>query len=305
MTAEKKPVAEANRLSAMLNAVLGTERFPVVVADLALEYSRQCFPETPIDKVQGEALEDFEGMLVANRARTKWLILYNSAVRSEGRQRFTVAHEFGHYLLHRHQQQRFECGDADIETGEGTGRNIEAEADRFASTLLMPLDDFRRQVDGEPLISFDLLGHCADRYGVSLTAAALRWIEIAPKRAVLVASRDDHMLWAKSNTAAFRSGAFFATRKHTIELPRDALAYSANGAATHGRQTLPAQCWFPREPAAMPLTEMTVVAGNYDYSLTLLLMPEAEWQGARHDEEDVLLEDTFKHFIRNGQYPIR
>ena len=226
MTAEKKPLAEANRLSAMLNTVLGTERFPVEVAELALEYSRQCFPDAPVDKVQGEALEDFEGMLVANKARTKWLILYNSAVRSEGRQRFTIAHEFGHYLLHRHQQQRFECGDADIETGEGTGRDIEAEADRFASTLLMPLDDFRRQVDGEP-ISFDLLGHCADRYGVSLTAAALRWIEIAPKRAVLVASRDDHMLWAKSNTAAFKSGAFFATRRHTIELPREALAHSA------------------------------------------------------------------------------
>jgi hypothetical protein len=25
----------------------------------------------------------------------------------------------------------------------------------------------------------------------------------------------------------------------------------------------------------------------------LLLMPEAEWQGARHDEEDVLLVDTY------------
>jgi hypothetical protein len=149
----------------------------------------------------------------------------------------------------------------------------------------MPLDDFRRQVDGEP-ISFDLLGHCADRYGVSLTAVALRWIEIAPKRAVLVASRDDHMLWAKSNTAAFKSGAFFATRRHTIELPREALAHSANAATTRAQQRLPALHWFPREPASMPLTEMTVVAGNYDYTLTLLVMPETEWQGARHDNEE-------------------
>jgi hypothetical protein len=166
----------------------------------------------------------------------------------------------------------------------------------------MPLDDFRRQVDGEP-ISFDLLGHCADRYGVSLTAAALRWIEIAPKRAVLIASRDDHMLWAKSNTAAFKSGAFFATRRHTIELPREALAHSANVAATDAQQGLSAQRWFPREPASMPLTEMTMVAGNYDYTLTLLLMPQAEWQGARHDEEDVLLVNTYMNFIRNGQLP--
>lgn len=183
-------------------------------------------------------------------------------------------------------------------------RDIEAEADQFASTLLMPLDDFRRQVDGES-ISFDLLGHCADRYGVSLTAAALRWTQIAPGRAVLVASRDDHLLWAKSSKAAFKSGAYFATRKYTIELPRDALAHSHNISYMVDQQTIRAQCWFPREPASMPLTEMTRVAGQYDYTLTLLLMPEAEWQGAHHDEEDVLLVDTHTNFIRNGQYPVR
>lgn len=127
----------------------------------------------------------------------------------------------------RNLRMRSSDGADDIETGDNNERDIEAEADLFASTLLMPLDDFRRQVDGQP-VSFDLLGHCADRYGVSLTAAALRWTEIAPKRAILVASRDDHMLWAKSNKAALRSGAYFATRKNTIELPHDALAHSYN-----------------------------------------------------------------------------
>ena len=54
----------------------------------------------------------------------------------------------------------------------------------------------------------------------------------------------------------------------------------------------------------MPLTKMTRIAAQYDYTLTLLLMPEAEWQGAHHDDVEPL-EDTFDHFIRNGQYPIR
>lgn len=303
MTDAKRPMAEANRISKMLNAVLGTERFPVKVDELALEYSRQCFAASPIDKVQGEDLDGFDGMLAANKSRSKWLILYNSATASEGRKRFTIAHEFGHYLLHRHQQDRFECGGDDIETGDNNGRDIEAESDSFASTLLMPLDDFRRQVDGQP-ISFDLLGHCADRYGVSLTAAALRWTEIAPKRAVLVASRDDHMLWAKSNEAALRSGAYFATRKNTIELPRQALAHSYNGWDAGDQQTGRAQDWFPREPGSMPVTEMTRVAGQYDYTLTLLLMSDAEWQRPRYDDEEAE-EDTFDRFIRNGQNPVR
>lgn len=303
MTDAKKPMVEANRISKMLNTVLGTERFPVKVDELALEYSGQCFADSPIDKVQGEDLEGFDGLLKANKAKSKWLILYNSASPSEGRKRFTIAHEFGHYILHRHQQDLFECGDDDIETGDNNGRDIETEADLFASTLLMPLDDFRKQVDGQP-VSFDLLGHCADRYGVSLTAAALRWTEIAPKRAVLVASRDDHMLWAKSNQAALRSGAYYATRRNTIELPRQALAHSYNDSDAGDQQTGRAQDWFPREPANMSITEMTRVAGQYDYTLTLLLLPESEWQGARHDEAE-MEEDTFDRFIRNGQYPVR
>lgn len=304
MTERKQPMAEANRISSMLNMVLGSNRFPVKVDEVAVEYSRQCFADSPVDKVQGEDLEGFEGMLAANKARSKWLIVYNSAVRSEGRKRFTIAHEFGHYILHRHDQDQFECGGDDIETGDRSKLDIESEADKFASTLLMPLDDFRKQVDGQP-VSFDLLGHCAERYGVSLTAAALRWTEIADKRAVLVASRDDHLLWAKSNQAAFKSGAFFATRKQTIEVPQDALAHTNNllDAGIQSRKAR-AQTWFPREPASMQLTEMTRVAGQYEYSLTLLLMPDAEWQRPQHDDGEPE-EDTFDRFIRNGQHPIR
>lgn len=293
MTQQKKPIIEANRISTMLNTVLGVNRFPVAVDELALEYSRKCFPDEPIDKVKGDALDGFEGMLYSNPKRTRWLILYNDATRSEGRKRFTVAHEFGHYILHRQQQELFECGENDIETDGSSGGDIEAEADVFASTLLMPLDDFRRQVDGHP-VSFDLLSHCADRYTVSLTAAALRWVEIADKRVVLIASRDDHMLWAKSNGAALKSRAYFPTRKKTFELPQNALAHGDNGIVTSAQtRTSAAKVWFAHEPPSMELTEMAIGAGQYDYTLTLLLMPDAEWQGWSNEENEE--RDTFDH----------
>ncbi|MFZ5795412.1 MAG: Zn protease, partial [Pseudomonadota bacterium] len=63
MTEAKKPMAEANRISAMLNTVLGADRFPVKVDELALEYSRQCFADSPIDKIRGEDLDGFDGLL--------------------------------------------------------------------------------------------------------------------------------------------------------------------------------------------------------------------------------------------------
>lgn len=149
MTEPKQPKAEANRISHVLRMVLGEARFPVKVDEVALEYSSQCFPEAPVDKVDGQDLDGMEGMLAANKAKTKWLILYNSAISWACCKRFTIAHEFGHYLLHRHQQSEFQCGDDDIETGDRNKNDIETDADQFASTLLMPTDDFRKQVDGQ------------------------------------------------------------------------------------------------------------------------------------------------------------
>ena len=299
MTKHKRPMAVANQISDMLNQVLGIDRFPVDVQQLALEYTRQCFPDSPITKIQGERIDGFEGMLKANKSKTKWLIVYNDGNGSEGRQRFTVAHEFGHYMVHRELQDEFACHDDEISTGERSKRDIEAEADQFASTLLMPYDDFRRQVNGQP-ISFDLIGHCADRYGVSLTAAALRWIDIAPERAILIASRDDHMLWAKSNEDAFKSRAYFATRKNVIELPRTALAHSANAETTVSQQDVRANTWLTNEPGYVRAQELVKSAGHYDYKLTLLLLPQAEWRRPTHEDEEPD-EDTFDRFTRNGQ----
>jgi len=299
MTKHKRPMAVANQISDMLNQVLGIDRFPVDVQQLALEYTNQCFPDSPITKIQGERIDGFEGMLKANKSKTKWLIVYNDGNGSEGRQRFTVAHEFGHYMVHRELQDEFACHDDEISTGERSKRDIEAEADQFASTLLMPYDDFRRQVNGQA-ISFDLIGHCADRYGVSLTAAALRWIDIAPERAILIASRDDHMLWAKSNEDAFKSRAYFATRKNVIELPRTALAHSANAETTVSQQDVRANTWFTNEPVYVRAQELVKSAGQYDYKLTLLLLPQAEWRRPTHEDEEPD-EDTFDRFTRNGQ----
>jgi len=112
------------------------------------------------------------------------------------------------------------------------------------------------------------------------------------------------MLWAKSNLAAFKSGAYFPTRKTTTELPSQALARSESAWLANQDHSTRAQVWFSKEPASMPITEMTHVASQYDYTLTLLLMPDAEWQRPQHDEE-ASEEDTFDRFIRNGQFPAR
>lgn len=95
----KSPQQEANRLSVLLRHVLGEDRFPVDVEALAREVSKN--NEDPITKIVGGDLPGFEGMLRPHRKRPEWHIVYNDDPRYRGRVRFTLAHEFGHYLLHR------------------------------------------------------------------------------------------------------------------------------------------------------------------------------------------------------------
>lgn len=58
---------------------------------------------------------------------------------------------------------------------------------RLAANLLMPLDDFRRQIGLKAKVNF-----CSERYRVSLIGAILRWLIYTERRAVLVVSRWIH-----------------------------------------------------------------------------------------------------------------
>lgn len=282
----KSPIAEANNVSSLLNFVLGAERFPVDVKKLALEYSRDRFPGEPISSVESLVAPGFEGMLVKHPRQSKWKIGYNDQIQSPGRIRFTLAHEFGHYMLHRTLRTDFQCTDEDMHDWDSVQRVMESEADVFASYLLMPLDDFRRQTLGQP-VGIELILHCAERYGVSPMAAALKWTEIAPKRAVVLAVRDGFVLWARSNRAALMSGAYLAPKRDLIEVPAASSLYECSVEDTGASSECPARIWFPKEPQDMSLKEhIYVSAGSYGYTLAILELPDAIPRWERKDEGD-------------------
>jgi len=102
MSTPRSPMRWAIDISSVLNRVLGTEHFPIKVATFAQEYSHQLFPNDPITLIKGDALSSFDGALFRAPSGAKgWGIIYNGAITSKGRINFTLAHEFGHYLIHR------------------------------------------------------------------------------------------------------------------------------------------------------------------------------------------------------------
>ncbi|MGX1694081.1 ImmA/IrrE family metallo-endopeptidase [Microbacterium keratanolyticum] len=87
-------------------------------------------------------------------------------VTSHRRDRFTIAHELGHYFLH-YLQPRVQGARS---FGRGERNRVETQANYFAGALLMPSERFSRawrRCDGDAW-------SVADRFGVSASAAAVR-----------------------------------------------------------------------------------------------------------------------------------
>lgn len=268
------PAKAANHLNKIVDvyhSVHGGDRYPIDVDRLALGTAEIFSWADPITELKQANIQNFEGMLAFNDGRSKWMIAYNSKLPSQGRIRFTKAHELGHYILHRKQRQEFMCSREDM-LDWNSDKDIEAEADKFASYLLMPLDDFRRQVDAQ--INLDMLSNCADRYGVSLTAAVLKWLSYTDEKAVLIMSNDGFINWASSSDPAMRSGAFFKTRSNTIPIPELSLAANDQVLMSPCGEKIPAKHWFKYADSNSELTEMKLFSEQYDSILTLLLLPK-------------------------------
>jgi len=268
----RAPERWAADLSIVLRQVLGESRFPIRVDRLALEYSRQRYPEDPITRVRSRPLSGFEGALIrAKRVEDGWGIAFADSINSEGRKAFTIAHEFGHYLIHRAAYPAgFQCRQEDMLLWTSEYNQLEQQANRFAADLLMPRDDFRAQIAPRGRADLDRLGLCAARYGVSLTAATLRWLDYTERRAMLVVARDGFVLWARSSEPAFKSGAYIKTRGVPPRpVPVGSLAdhfyrsYDLDPVAHH-----PAGIWLPE-----PVEEQILLSDRYDLTLSLLHLP--------------------------------
>lgn len=299
------PQKEAARITQMLDLVLGIDRFdraPVDIIGLALEYSQQIAPQSPIHEVVECDIPGCVGALVYGEARPRqWAIMYHVG-QSSGRRSFTVGHEFAHYILHRQLIEEDGCFDGGIYCDENAvvrrgGSGIEQEADEFAAALLMPLHDFRRQHPATKRVDFDILGRLAKRYGVSMTAAILRWLEYTETRAMMVVSNEGFAHWAKPSESALKSGRFMRTKNTVFELPAQAFAarrdYS-DSALTGMTQN--GGVWFPE-----PVHEMCLRSDRYDQEITVLQFePEGPRFQAEEEEPDV-----FDRFIGSGQLPSR
>jgi Zn-dependent peptidase ImmA (M78 family) len=91
------------------------------------------------------------------------------------RQRFSIAHELGHWQLHR--GYNLVCGESDFRPGSTKNKSREAAANSFAGKLLLPGYLLDKAASQHGVIDFASIGKIADEFDASHTATALRLLE--------------------------------------------------------------------------------------------------------------------------------
>lgn len=143
--------------------------------------------------VREETLEGCDGRLI--RIGSQGIIAVKTGMPEEGRKRFTIAHELGHFELHALGIETIICVSKDFQAWAPRTNTRETEANQFAAELLMPESMFKPLCQNDTP-SLDLIEGLAKQFRTSLTATALRYITFSPYRCAIIQSKEDKIEWS-------------------------------------------------------------------------------------------------------------
>lgn len=224
-------------------------------------------------------------------------IFYATDIPSGGFQRFTVAHELGHYFLEGHPEEIQKISPVHVSRAGFTEGNssIEIEADHFASGLLLPTRLVKQSLAASQ-VGLEGIRELADQSECSLTACAIRAAECSPYPMAVVVSRGDCVCYGflsdgfkqlKPRTFPRRGGPlpFTATR----EFNSDSSNVRAGKVVTS--ETTLAE-WFDGS-ASVTLDEEVIGLGRYGLTLTVFSSEELPDEPDEEEDEEQVLQESY------------
>lgn len=134
-------------------------------------------------------LDGSEARIVGNGERA----IITVASGGRPRQRFSIAHEIGHWV-ERHGRGGFLCGKEDISPQNDQTKNAEAQANAFASQLVLPSYLFDPMFAGLP-VTLDTADKIGKEFQASLTATAIKMVRSVDKPAIVVCHSQAKREW--------------------------------------------------------------------------------------------------------------
>ncbi len=205
----------------------------------------------------------FDGALIRIADRPRGIIAVREGI-GEERERFTIAHEIGHYVLPGHDVADSVCETAQVGLASEDKDSFEQAANQFAGELLLPSAAVRRIVRKFG-ISMDTCKFVGKQFQVSLTAAAVKCVELSDSnRAVLVVSK-------RGVIENFVKSPGFSDYIHDGELPSESLAKQLLiGGGIEKKGQVSARTWVDLPHDDFVITEHSILMRRYQRIITLL-----------------------------------
>lgn len=109
------------------------------------------------------------------------------------RQRFSAAHELGHWMLDRGKLASFVCSEKNF-VNDWSGDNAERRANRYAADLLLPRFMFEPRAKNKE-ITFQTVRELCSLFQTSITATAIRLVELGSFPAIIVCNSKQGRRW--------------------------------------------------------------------------------------------------------------
>lgn len=245
------------------------------------------FPVDPFQIARQEKIELYEmphktgvsGMLV--KSGDSFTIGYSIGIQNKAFQRFTVAHELGHYFLPGHSEQLFAGGNGchKSQAEFSSGNQWERQADYFAAALLMPERQYEQALrdagDGLPAIE-----HMASLCQTSLTATAIRYATFADDPVLVVLSDGRKIRYADASSPIQNIMPKRDLWLHGQIVPPSSCtaAFGKNASLLNTAQRKEGYCslsdWIVDAPD-IEMKEDSIGLGGYGSVLTILFTDEA------------------------------
>ena len=197
--------------------------------------------------------------------------------RYRGRERFSVAHEVGHWKLHR--GRSFRCRVEQVEENFASAREVEKQADTFASHLLMPSTMFNEAIRAAVKPNLKQLGEVAAAFDTSLTATVLRLVGVDTLPVLVACYTRAGLRW--------HAAAKHVPRRWYLKekVDEDSFAYdllfSGKECRALGKQ--PAETWFTNDDAGRYEVLEQCVSLPREAVLVLLYLANSEMLDAGFD----------------------
>lgn len=163
--------------------------------------------ELDISEIRQLETAGYEGGLITDTARSEGVILVKR--NHPFRERFTIAHELGHFLIPTHMPDtpgRFLCSREDLQllSAKESDRRarMEVEANRFASLILIPPPFLRTQLSKRAPDLAHMV-ELAGRFEVSKQAMSRVYADRHEELVAIVVTQHAKVLWSYRNLIRF------------------------------------------------------------------------------------------------------